>query len=86
MVSRKQTPAEVHSAHNRAVLSELAVAISVPSGLNATPPTGPWWPLRTRTTAPAATSHSRAVRSKLAVATSVPSGLNATPPPGPGGR
>ena len=59
--------------------SKLAVAMSAPSGLNATADTMPVWPVSTRTHAPVATFHSRVVPSPLAVASSLPSRLNAAP-------
>ena len=54
-----------------------AVAICVPSGLNATASTALLW-LRRTSSSRVAMSHTRAVLSRAAVAICVPSGLNAT--------
>ena len=69
----------VATSHSRTVPSPLPLASVVPSGLNATEPTGPVWPV---SGAPigrwVATSHSRTVSSAPPLASVVPSGLNAT--------
>jgi hypothetical protein len=68
--------APVVASHSRAVLSQDAVTISLPSGLNdarlTTSSCCMGWPIG----APVAASHIRAVLSWLAVATLAPSGLN----------
>ena len=46
---RFSTSTGAGQSHSRAVLSSPAVASSRPSGLNATPQTGPVWPVRVRT-------------------------------------
>src|SRR5438477_387863 len=61
------------------LLSKLAVARYVPSGLKATPMTELVWPARVSTSRPDAVSHILTILSKLAVARRVPSGLKATP-------
>ena len=60
------------------MVSPLAVATFVPSGLNSMPHTQPLWFMQA-SSRPLAASHTRAVLSALAVAKHVPSGLNATP-------
>src|SRR5262249_2657519 len=69
--------------HTRAVLSEDAVASSVPSGENATPDTWLVWPVSVERGVPAGAFQIRAVRSREAGATRGPSpwetGENATP-------
>src|SRR4029434_2872901 len=59
--------AHTRHAHNRAVLSLLAVTTSLPSGLKAACSTPFWCPDNTCSICPLATSHSRAVSSPLAV-------------------
>src|SRR5437763_614887 len=70
------------TAHSRTVLSQLAEARVLPSGLNATLDTKSVWPVRGGPRDVAVwgllMSHSRTVRSKLAEARVLPSGLNAT--------
>ena len=61
----------------RAVLSDDAVTMRDPSGLNAAEFTGPSSPLRTRISLPVAASQMRAVLSHDAVTMRDPSGLNA---------
>ena len=70
--------------HSRTVPSTPAVASRCPSGLNATPVTGPVWPVSGSPRGwPVSGFHSRTVPSSLAVASRCPSGLNATPVTGP---
>ena len=69
----------VSASHNRIVLSALAEASRCPSGLNATPYTGPVCPVSGAPIGwPVSASHTRTVASKLAEASRCPSGLNAT--------
>ncbi len=76
--------APLFASHSRTVLSQLALAIVRPSGLNATDLTGSSWPLRgVPIAAPLFASHSRTVLSLLALAIVRPSGLNATDLTGP---
>src|SRR5215472_14356389 len=63
--------------HSRAVRSQDAVTIWVPSGLNAALETEPSWPLSMLIGLPVAASHSRAVMSDKALTMRRPSGLNA---------
>jgi hypothetical protein len=72
----------VHSAvaasHTRTVLSELALAKWVPSGLNATLVTQSVCPCSVAVHSAEVASHTRTVLSPLALAKRVPSGLKAT--------
>jgi hypothetical protein len=66
----------VAALHTRAVLSELAVTIRVPSGLNAALLTDALCSRGLLRGLPVAALHTRAVLSELAVTIRVPSGLN----------
>ncbi len=68
----------VAASQSRAVLSSLPVRTALPSGLNATAATPPWWAMGGPMGSPVAASQSRAVSSSLPVRTALPSGLNAT--------
>ena len=60
---------------SRAVWSMPIVAISVPSGLNATPVAAAEWPRKALCSAPPGRSHTRTVPSIVAAASARPSGL-----------
>ena len=64
------------ASHTFAVLSQLAVTIREPSGLNDAESTVPVCPLSVRTSAPLLASHTFAVLSRLPVTIREPSGLN----------
>ena len=68
----------VAASQSRAVLSMLPVRTALPSGLNATALTSPWWASGEPMGRPVAASQSRAVLSSPPVKTALPSGLNAT--------
>ena len=59
--------------------SKPAVAMSLPSGLNATADTMPVWPVSTRRHSPEPVFQILIVPSPLAVASTLPSGLKAAP-------
>jgi len=65
------------ASHTRAVASEEAVTMRVPSGLNTAELTVRVWPWSTARLRPELASHTRAVLSEEAVTMRVPSGLNA---------
>ena len=73
-----RTDLPVDVSHRRTVVSELAVAMSRPSGLNATTKAESVWPSSVRTGVPVTASQIRAVASSLAAATTRSVGLNAT--------
>src|SRR5215467_3053542 len=69
-------------AHILANRSSLPVTSCLPSGLNPSVQTPPWW-CSWAVCLPVGTSHSRAVRSSAAVASRAPSGLKASARTGP---
>src|SRR5262249_26904951 len=69
-------PAHLDSSQTSTVLSSLAEASRLPSGLKASAVTRPRWPSKTRAALPVVTSHTRTVHCPPA-ATSLPSGLKA---------
>src|SRR6185369_4074649 len=60
------------------VLSKLALAMRLPSGLNTTQVTPSAWPRRERSSVPLEASQTFTVLSELALAIRLPSGLNTT--------
>ena len=71
-----RTSAPLFASQTFAVLSQLAVTIREPSGLNDAEVTQPVCPLSVRTSAPLLASQTFAVLSPLAVTIREPSGLN----------